>query len=172
MNLKQKKDLVDSLKKAFKEHEALFLVGYKGLTVADMQQLRSGLRKKGATLKVTKARLMKKAAEGVSEGEVLLPLFKDQIALVFASQESPGVAKVLRDFAKEHEALHILAGSYEQELLDESTINRFALLPSKEVLLAQVCSSVQAPLVGFTVLLKLMVLKLLWILKAIELQKK
>ncbi len=172
MNREQKEAVVQSLKEDFTSKPASFLVGYKGLTVAQMQNLRNELRQKGGTFKVAKARLMKRAADGVEGADTLISFFKEQVALVFADQEPPAVAKVLKDFSKQHDALQLVAGVFEQKLLDKEAIMRIALLPSREVLLGQICGSLKAPISGLVRVLNTLLMKPLWALKQIEAQKK
>lgn len=172
MKRHQKELVVESLKSGLSKSESSFLVGYKGLSVAQMQNLRRGLLDQGASLQVAKWRLMKLAADGTQSGDVLQPFFRDQVAIVFASKETPAVAKVLSQFAKKNEALSLVAGSLENSLLDADAIKRLALLPSKEVLLGQVCGTLQAPISGFVNVLNVLVLRLLWTLKAIEKKKQ
>jgi large subunit ribosomal protein L10 len=172
MNRQQKSEVVDFLKNNFSENQASFLVGFQGLTVAQMQDLRRELRKQGGTLKVTKARLMKRAAVGLKCSDELAPFFKGQIGLVFADKETPNVAKVLYEYAKKHEALKLVAGCFEDSVLDGSSIVRIASLPSREVLLAQVCGTLKAPLTSFVTVLNMQTLRLLWTLQAIGDAKK
>ena len=94
MNRQQKESVVESLRKSFTQSNISFLVGYRGLTVAQMQVLRNDLRKCGGTMRVTKARLMKRAVEGVEGAQEMGPYFRDQVALVFSSDEQIGRAHV------------------------------------------------------------------------------
>ena len=171
MNRQQKEQVVQNLCKSFSKNPALFVIGYKGLTVSDMQGLRKQLREKGGTLKVTKARLMKIAAGESGEAKSLVPYLKDQIGIVFASDESPAVAKVLHDFAKNHAGLQLVVGQLDAQLLDGNSIGRIAMLPSKEVLLAQVCGAINAPISGFVYVLNMQLVRLLSVLKQLD-QKK
>jgi len=172
MNREQKAAVIASLKNNFAQSNASFLVNYQGLTVEQMQNLRKNLRAQGATLKVTKARLMKLASDGNPGAEVMVPYYKDQVGVVFAMQEAPAVAKVLNEFAQQHKALSIVAGSYDAALLDKSDVERFATLPTKEVLLAQVCGTLNAPIAGLARALGMMHVKLLWTLKQVGEQKQ
>lgn len=146
MNRQEKEHVLKSLQNDFSASNAAFLVGVKGLTVSQLQKLRKDLRPKGGKLKVTKARLMKIAADDVGDGlDVLNPFFKDQIAVVFAGNEPSGIAKVLFDFSKTNTSLKLIAGCFDKQLLNEQSIKQVAQLPSKEVLLAMLCGTLQAP---------------------------
>ena len=172
MNRQQKENVVETLRKNFSDSTASFLVGYRGLSVSQLQALRNDLRKHGGTMRVTKARLMKRAVDGVDTVQEMSPYFKDQVALVFSSNEAPAVAKALHSFSKENEALSIVVGCLEDQLLDAQGVVRIASLPSKEVLLAQLLGTLQAPTRGLVMVLNMQVLRLLWTLKAIAENKK
>ncbi len=171
MNRQEKTALIESLKTDFSAHPTSFVVGFKGLSVSEAQQLRRTLHKNGAKLKVAKARLMKLAVKDNEKGEVLIPFFKNQIALVFA-QEAPEVAKVLTDFAKEHKALSVLAASFESQLLETAAITKIASLPSREVLLAQLCAVLQAPMTKFVRVLGATKHRLIWTLENVAKNKQ
>lgn len=157
MNREQKISLVASLKEGFAQSKASFLVNFRGLTVDQVQALRNDLRSKGGRMKIAKARLIKMAAQDLPEAAIMDPYFKEQIGVVFAQDQVHPIAKALNTFAKQHEALSIIAGSVESQLLDAAAFTKFALLPSKEALLAQLCGVLQAPGV-----------KLLFVLKALH----
>jgi len=171
MNREEKAEVIASLKNDFTNSQGAFLVNYQGLSVEQVQNLRSNLRTEGAQFKVAKARLMKLAAEGVPEAEPMVPYFKEQVGLIFADEGVPSVAKILKKFAKKNKALEIVAGSLEQKLLDKEAVERIASLPPREVLLAQVCGTLQAPIKGLVAGLNQIPMKLLWALKELE-QKK
>lgn len=145
MNRQQKEVVVKQLKDDFRDSQALFVVDYRGLSVTQMQGLRKELREKGGSLKVAKIRLMKRAAVDQDSAELLIPYLKDQLALVFSKEEAPSVAKVLYEFSKENEKLQLVAGTLDSELLTQEQIKSIAKLPSREVLLARVLGSLEAP---------------------------
>lgn len=171
MNRQQKEQVIELLKDNFNKSAASFVVNYQGLTVDKMQTLRNELRSQGGTLKVTKARLMKRAVDGMQDVEALTPYLEQQVGVVFASQEAPTVAKVLSDFAKDNEALQVVVGCLDAQLLDQASVARIASLPSKEVLLAQVCGTMKAPIAGLANVLNILVVRLLWTLKQVQEKK-
>lgn len=171
MNRQQKEQMVESLRHRFTRSNVSFLVDYRGLSVAQLQALRADLRKNGGFLQVTKARLMKRAAEGIDGAQEMVPHFKNQVALVFVKEDSPAVAKSLHTFAKENDSLKIIAGYLDSQLLDETGVVRIASLPSKEILLAQLLGTLQAPIQGFATVLNMNILRLLWVLKKVSEQK-
>lgn len=172
MNRQQKTELIDSLKNDFKNSQASFLVGYKGLSVSQMQELRRAIRANGGHLKIAKNRLVKRAigeVDGVCELESHL---KDQLGVVFATNEFTQVAKVLSNFSKENPALSLVVGCLESEIIDENKILQLALLPSRDVLLGQVCATLNAPIAGLARSLNAVILKLLWALKQVSEKKQ
>jgi large subunit ribosomal protein L10 len=168
MNRQQKVEVVNFLQDNFSKNAASFLIGFQGLTVGQLQKLRKELRESGSILKIAKARLVKRAIEDKDGGQDLLPFCKNQIGLVFADTDTPAAAKVLQQFSKEHEALKIIAGCLDSHLLDAASVVRIANLPSKDVLRAQLCGTLNMPMVSFVNVLNILILRLLWVLKKIE----
>ena len=168
MNRQQKEAAVADFKNLFSGSKAAFLVGYKGLTVSQMQNLRRDLRSVDSQLKVTKARLMKIAAKDVEGVDEFSEFFKDQVGLVFANKEVPPTAKKLVEFAKNDASLTILSGFFDSKVISKNEINFLANLPTKDILLAQVVGTIQAPISGLARLLNMMLIRLLYCLKEIE----
>ncbi len=171
MNKQQKEALVADIKQKFNESEATFLVGYKGLDVSSLQTLRRSLRTQGGTFKVSKATLMRIATKDVPGAQDFANDFENQVGLVFA-REISSVAKSLADFAKENVALQIISGFYEAKRLDKNQVGLIASLPSKNVLIAQLAGTLQAPISGLACQLNQMLTKLAYALKQVEEQKQ
>ena len=172
MNRQDKESLIDALKKEFAQSEAAYLVGYSGLSVNSMQILRGKLREKGARLKVAKMRLFKRALSDDAVYEGLVPHLREQCGVVFAQQEPTSIAKVLFDFSKENEALNIVLGCVEREVLDASGVRYLATLPPRDVLLAQVVGTMQMPITLFVGVLNMLLVRLLFVLKQIAEKKE
>ena len=174
MNRQEKESVVELFNKNFSISKGSFFVDYSGLTVAQMQHLRKQLREKGGVLKVAKMRLVKRALEGIASAGVLSSHCKSQLGVVFAqdASEISGVAKTLHDFSKTNEKLDLVVGCVDARLLDKASIIRIASLPSKEVLLAQLCGTLKAPIAGLVHGLNFMIVRFLVALKEIEKQKQ
>jgi large subunit ribosomal protein L10 len=157
VNRQEKEKAVALLRENMSHTQGVFLVGYRGLPVPKMEALRTDLRKQGGFLKVVKARLMKKAVEGDKVYGPLAEHFKDQVGLVFAPTAASAVAKVLHTFSKENEAFEIIVGSMDHRILSKSAVITVALLPSREVLLAQLCGLLNAPVAAFACVLSAVV---------------
>jgi len=172
MNRQQKEATVQSLKEQFSQSHAAFVVGYSGLSVAQMQDLRTQLRKDGGTLKIAKARLFKRAVGDLGDDSALTPYLKQQIGVVFASHEAPAVAKILSSFSKNNAALQLVVGKLDGSVLNQQGIVRIATLPSKDVLRAQLCGTLQAPITRLVFGLNMQIMQLLLVLKQVAEKKK
>lgn len=172
MNRQQKELMVQLFREKFEQNPASFVVGYRGLTVGQLQVLRTKLREHGGTFKVTKARLMKLALQGEKNADALVPYLHDQVGVVFALNGSSAVAKVLIDFSKDHEALTLVAGRLYGDVFDSTGIVRIASLPSKTQLLATLCGTLKAPLSRLVFGLNMQIIQLLVALKQVAEKKK
>ena len=146
MNRIEKESEVAQLRQMFQDANGVFLVKYGGLSVSQLESLRGDLRKKSAVFRVAKARLMKIAAGDDEGAEALRKNFSGQVALVFALSEVPSVAKQLVTFGKDHNSLGLVAGYFEDTVLDASEVEGLASIPSRPELLAQVAGVLQAPI--------------------------
>lgn len=171
MNRREKEQAISSAKELISASQAVFVVNYKGLSVAKMQTLRSSIRQNGGQLKVIKASLMDIAAKDLDGVDEFKSSFKDQIGFVFAKGDVSAVAKQLIDFSKENESLKVLTGVFESKVLSSSQINVIASLPSREVLIAQVLGTMQAPIASFVRVLNQVVASLPQVIKQIEEKK-
>jgi large subunit ribosomal protein L10 len=172
MNRQQKEAVVQTFRENLTEMKAAFLVGYRGLSVAQMQTLRKDLREAGGFFKITKARLMKIAAQDVEGMNTFKDSFKDQVGLVFVKEEVPPVAKVLVEFSKENDALSVVSAFFESKVLTEQQISNLASLPSRDVLLSILMGTLQAPVSGLARALNQIVLKPMYALKQIAEKEK
>jgi len=171
MNRQEKATIVDDIQKLFSESSATFLIGYKGLDVALMQDLRKNLRENSGTIKVAKTTLMKKAVKDVSGTDSFSDQLKTQVGLVFAKGDVSSVAKKLVNFSKNHELMQIISGFFEAKVIGKQEIEMIASLPSRDVLLGQLVGTIQAPIATFVRLLYAMVARLLYVLQQISEKK-
>lgn len=165
MNRLEKRQIIDSLKSDFTQSNASFLIHLKGATVGQIQALRRGVRQQGGSLKVAKNTLMRIASQEVPGVKELDPYFKDQVGVVFAYQDGSAVAKVLSDFVRDNEKVSLVAGCFEQQVVGKEMIVFIGSLPSKEIILAQVCGTLQAPIAVNVSIMQQLVARLLWTLK-------
>lgn len=143
LNLEDKKALVAEVSTVLSGAKAAAVAEYRGLTVAQMTDLRARARKADVYLRVVKNTLVRRAVTG-SGFEVL----KDKVVgpLTFAASKDPvAVAKVLSEFAKDNEKFVIKAGAMDGKLMSQAEIQALAKLPGREQLLAMLMSAMQGP---------------------------
>lgn len=154
MNRQQKESSISDFVKILTDSQSTILVKYKGLSVNNMQSLRQNLREDGGNLKITKARLMKIAAQQVGSSVQGLSEFKehfhDQVGLVFSKEDNiSALAKRLVNFSKDNQTFELVAGLYEQRLLSVNELKTYASLPSRDVLLAILAGTLKEPIAQF-----------------------
>lgn len=147
MKREDKHSVVEKLHAAWQEANAGVVTHYRGLTVAEMGELRRGLTQAGASMQVVKNTLARRAAEG-TDFVAAEDLFSGPTAVAFGA-EPVGMSKALSDFAKQHEALQILGGVLDGKRIEAADIKALASLPPREVLLAKMLGSMQSPISGF-----------------------
>ena len=128
MNKNKKKSYIEEMKGFFKKTTSVFVTHYQGLTVKDIDQLRSEMRKHGILFKITKNRITKLALEG-SKFKKLENLFSGPTAVAF-SEDAITSAKILTKFAKSNPNLKIIGGIMENEPLSVTDVEKIATLPT------------------------------------------
>ncbi len=144
----QKADAVDVLRDKLQKASAILAVDYRGLTVAEANDLRSRLRVAGdgqIEYRVAKNTLLKRAAAGTNV-EGLYEILVGPTAIALAADEPSAMAKVLVDFAKENDRFQIKGGVVEGDVVDLETIHRLAALPTKDQLRGMLAGTLQSPL--------------------------
>lgn len=143
MNRTQKQEWIDTTHQQVAEAGIVIVAHYKGLTVAEMTELRGNVRKAGAGFKVTK-NLLAKRAFGNTPYEKVIELFKGPTALAYAS-EPVAAAKALSEFAKKNDKLVLIGGAFGNTVLNKAQINELASLPSLDELRAKIIGLLNAP---------------------------
>ena len=143
----QKERVVEQLAQRLRDSETLMVADYRGLTMPEIDELRTRLLEAGARFTVVKNTLTRLAAEAAGKPEVL-ELIDGPTAIAFLNAEGDpaAVAKVLNDTAKAHDVLVIRGGLLEGSVVGDVEIKRLATLPPADVLRAQLVGAVAAPL--------------------------
>ncbi len=131
-----KAEAIKTLEGVIADSGSVIVARYTGLTVAEMTEFRGMLREQGATAKVVKNRLFKKALDGKG-GEAASELFADQTVIAYA-EDPVASAKAASEFAKENEKLVIVGGLMGDEVLDSAGVEALSKMPSREELIATV----------------------------------
>ncbi|HEK9103167.1 50S ribosomal protein L10 [Bacillus pfraonensis] len=143
--IETKQQVVTEIADKLRESKSTIVVDYRGLTVSEATELRKNLREAGVEFKVYKNSLTRRAAESVEMAE-LNEFLTGPNAIAFSNEDVVAPAKVLNDFAKDHEALEIKAGVIEGKLVTLDEVKAIATLPSREGLLSMLLSVLQAPI--------------------------
>jgi large subunit ribosomal protein L10 len=146
--LRQDKErIVSELAERLKSSQNLLVADYRGLTMPEIDELRSKLLETGARFSVVKNTLTRRAAEeaGVKE---LLELIDGPTAIAFIDAEGDpaAAAKILNDTARAHDVLVIRGGLLDGDTVSDAEIKRLATLPPADVVRAQFAGAVAAPL--------------------------
>jgi large subunit ribosomal protein L10 len=157
LNRSEKQAVIEEVTSLAASAQTLVLAEYRGITVADMTKLRSQAREKGVTLSVLKNSLARRAVVG-SAFEVLSGQMTGPLIYGF-SADAVSAAKVVADFAKTNDKLVIRAGAFGGKALDIDGIKQLANIPSREVLLAQVCGLLMSPMSRTAVVLNALMAK-------------
>ena len=143
MDKAAKRELVGTLNDVFKTSGVVVVAHYAGLTVADMQKLRSQMKQAGASVKVAKNRLAKIALEG-TDAATISGLLKGPTLLAY-STDPVSAPKVAVEFAKANDKLVILGGAMGATSLNANAVKALATLPSLDELRGTLIGLLQAP---------------------------
>ena len=143
MDRAEKREFVAGLSEVFKNTGSVIVAHYAGLTVAQMNDLRSRMRNAGGTVKVAKNRLAKIALQG-TQAEGMTALFEGQTLIAY-SDDPVTAPKVASDFAKSNDNLVILGGTMGPTALDADGVKALAALPSLDELRAKIVGMISTP---------------------------
>lgn len=171
MNLNEKKKIAEDLHARFSKSEVVIVTDYKGLNVTAINDLRKRLREAAVEFKVVKNSLLVRASEETNVA-LIKDHFKGPSAVALSYEDPVAPAKVLTDFAKENKNLEIKIGVMGGNVLDSARIKALANLPSREVLLAQLLSTLNGVPTAFVRALNDIPRRMVNVLQAIKDQKE
>jgi large subunit ribosomal protein L10 len=141
----QKVEIVDEVKTRMGAATAQIVSEYRGLSVAELAELRTALEGVGADYRIFKNTLVRRAIDG-GEYQPLSEYLSGPTALTFVDGDISAVAKALRDFSRANPLLVIKGGLADGSLLSSSDLAALADLPPREVLLARLAGAIAAPM--------------------------
>jgi len=149
VNRDQKAAAIAEIADQIKESDAVFAVDYRGISVAQIGELRGKLRDADATFRVVKNTLTERAADQ-SDAEALKALLEGPTALTFVRGDAAAAAKAIADYQRVTggELLAFKGGLMNGDVLDAAQITAISKLPSREVLYGQLVGVVAAPITG------------------------
>jgi len=170
LNRQSKEDLVAELAERLKGTKAAFLADYRGLNVGKATELRRKLRAAGVEYRVVKNTLLRLAARGTPVACLDAEL-KGPTAIALVTGDPVAPAKALVEFAKANQKFELKAGMLDGKLLRPEDVKALADLPSREVLLARLLGTLNAPTGNFVGVLAAIPRSLVQVLSAIKDQK-
>ena len=151
--IKAKSALVEEIAAKLKGAQSAVVVEYRGLSVAEVTELRRSLRAEDVELKVYKNSLVRRATEA-TEYEGLNAELTGPNAIAFGNSDAVAPARVLAKFAKTHEALVIKAAVVEGKLLNVDEVKEISSLPNREGMYSMLLGMLQAPVSKFARVVK------------------
>ncbi|MDO4549144.1 MAG: 50S ribosomal protein L10 [Clostridia bacterium] len=169
-NLEIKKQVVAEIKEKFENCQSAVLVDYRGLTVAEVTELRNLFRAAGVEYQVLKNTMIDLAVkqlgiEGMDE------YLKGPTAVAFGMNDPASPAKILIDFMKKTKKMEIKCAVVEGSVLDKAGVQALSELPPKEVLIAKMMGSLNMPITGFVGVLSAVLKSLVYAIEAVRKQK-
>ena len=172
MNKENKQQVVAELHEKLQRAKAVFLADFRGMNVGKATDLRNELRKASVEYKVVKNTLLDLASRETDK-ESLSPHYIGPTAIAFSYDDPVAAAKVLSRFAKEQQATFKLkAGILSGKMISVADIQALADLPSREVLIAKLLGTMQAPTANFVGVLAAVPASFVRLLGAIKAQKE
>ena len=146
LNLQEKQAVVAEVGAQVAQAQTIVLAEYRGIAVADITKLRATARKSGVYFHVLKNTLARRAVQGTPFEALAEKMVGPLVYSI--SADAVAAAKIVHEFAKTNDKLVVKAGAYNGKVLDVAGVNALATVPSKEVLLAQLCGLLQSPVSG------------------------
>ena len=150
--IEQKAGVVSEIKERFENAKSVVAFDYRGLSVAEVTELRRKLREAGADYKVYKNTLTKRALDelNIDMSEYLA----GPSAIAFGTDEL-SIVKIINDFAKEHDALELKAGIVEGKVAGLEDLKRYAAIPSRDTLLTMLAAGLMGTVRDLSICLDL-----------------
>ena len=150
--IEQKAGVVSEIKGKFENAKSVVMFDYRGLSVAEITELRRKLKEVGAEYKVYKNTLTKRALDELNID--MAEYLAGPSAITFGTDEL-SIVKVLNDFAKEHEALELKAGIVEGKVAGLEDLKRYAAIPSRDTLLTMLAAGLMGTVRDLSICLDL-----------------
>ena len=140
--------MASSVKEGVAKKSSTFVVSYRGISSAKMNILRKDLKRKKAEVLVSKTSVARIALKEANQ-ENLANSIDGQLALILSNADASEVSKVLVNFAKSYEGFVVRGGVLDGAFLSQEDVKTLSDLPSREVLLAKLMGTMNAPLIRF-----------------------
>ncbi|WP_041139892.1 50S ribosomal protein L10 [Beduini massiliensis] len=151
--IEAKKVVVSEIADKFQNAQSAVVVEYRGLSVAEVTELRRALRAENVEFKVYKNKMVQRATESLGYGEINSQLVGPN-AIAFGTNDAVAPARILADFAKKNDLLVIKAGIVEGKVLGQDEMKEIAKLPNREGMYSMFLGCLQAPISKFARVVK------------------
>ncbi|MGE0614977.1 MAG: 50S ribosomal protein L10 [Bacteriovoracia bacterium] len=175
MNSTEKAEWAKNFKTNLEKSKVAIFADYKGLKATQADDLRKKLREKNAKVQVLKNNIARQAVKGDALGAETVALLDSMVGptlVAFAFGDPAAAAKVINDFAKDNEAFNLKDSWMERKRVPVAQVQELANLPSREVLLAKMLGTMNAPITNFACVLAAVPRSLLNVLVALEKKKQ
>ena len=152
-NFEVKQAAVADIKAKFEQAKSVVMIDYRGMTVAEVTELRKQFRAAGVEYAVLKNSLVGIAAKEVGI-EGLDSILEGPTALAFGMTDAVAPAKIIAEFAKKNDKLKVKAGILDGAILDVAGVEKLSAIPSREVLIAKVMGSMMSAVSKFVYVLE------------------
>ncbi len=170
MAQQQKLERVAKLKEELKDYPSFIFADYRGLNVSQLSGLRNSLRERGVQFHVVKNRTVKRVFHELGFDDTLDRFLIEPTALAYFDADISEITKILMDAVRDT-TLQVKGGYTGAMVLSPEDIERISKLPSRDMLIAQVVGTMNAPVTGLVFVLHELIAKLVRTLKAIESQR-
>jgi large subunit ribosomal protein L10 len=172
MTREEKTQAIAELTEIIAGASSVYFTDYKGLSVAQATALRNDFRKAGATFKVAKNTLIKRALEnkGIAN-DIVNAALVGQTGLAFGFEDPAAPARVLKEFTEKIDKLKFKAAWLDGTMYDADQLKTLAAMPTKKEIMASIVGSIHAPISGIVGVLGALQRDLVYIVDAIEKQK-
>ena len=148
LKLEDKQAIVAEVGEVASKAQSAVLADYRGMSVAQMTDLRAKAREAGVYLKVVRNTLVRRAVDG-TDFECVKPILVGPTLLAFAREEPGDAARLIKDYASHNDVLEVKGVAISGRLLPADQIDRVVNLPTKEEAIAQLMGAMQAPVAKF-----------------------
>lgn len=167
----KKAQVVEEIKEKLNSSYAAVLTDYRGLNVAQSNELRRQLREAGVEYRVVKNTLTKRAAGDLGYDD-LFPYLEGPTAIAFSEEDPVAPAKIIAKFAEKNKDLEIKGGILGGSVVSMEQVKSLAALPPREELLAQVARAFQGPISGLVNVLNAPIRNMVYVLAAVKEKKE
>ena len=147
-NLEAKKQVVASIVEKFQKAQSIVFVDYRGLNAEETTNMRADCRKAGVEYLVLKNTMIERAAEELNVTDLKAHL-EGPTAVAFSMNDPASAAKIMLKYAKDTKKLTVKCGFLEGAVVGEDVVQSLSELPSREVLIAKIMGSLNAPVTNF-----------------------